>query len=349
MPFGTASRWPTPRLSPLVAALLGVFAMYGGLSAAFSRSHLAAMDPAQLRAEVDDDAAVVAGRLMQLRSFGAPARVFIGGSAMREAAPDSIGPEPTLNLASSSQTLGESLSILETLPVPRGSTIFLHLTPHRIAELESDAVDAVEHPRMPFVRTDALARTLHDAGVDVSIFPAFLTQRTWMARFIRRRLDLRHAACGLAPGCGDTGGIWRPLPPYQLHQYADSTLPPLTKDSLARLYELQLALVRTEEVQLGRRLLVAMAHLGTSRDMQLVLVLLPADPRARATERAFYLRPDVQEALGAAVSAGARILDLRAVEEVFPSTDFYDLHHMRASGRVRLESAFARIGTTNGS
>lgn len=336
----------TPDLSPLLVALATTLLAIVALASTFSRSRLAAMEPASLRAEVDDDAAVVAGRLLRMGAPSAPVRVFLGGSALREAVDDSAHGS-ILNFATSGQTLSESLAILETLSLAPGSTVVVHLTPMRLGESQADAVRAIEHPRMPFVRTEALVHVLGEAGIPVSTWPDVVRNREWMARFLRRRLDPRLLACEVLAACTQPDAPWRPIAPYRVHQYADSVLPPAVKDSLATLYNLQVRLVSTQQLRLGQAIILEMAGIAAARKLRLILVQLPADPGARKTEDLFYSRADVTRLRGHMEAAGVRIVDLRPMESRLPSSSFYDLHHVRSSTRMALDTLML-IGSGNG-
>lgn len=153
-------------------------------------------------------------------------------------------------------------------------------------------------------------------------------------RFLRSRLDVSALSCLPQSDCSRT--LLRPLPPYVLSQYPDSSLPPAIKDSLAALHSLQLQLVRPADVALGATMLAEMGRIARERGWRMSIVLLPADPRARAAERDFFQRSDVVSALAVASGAGIRLVDLRAQEAEFGENDFIDLHHVRPGGRRKL-------------
>lgn len=335
--IATLLRAGRPQLAPLLAALASVALALAAANHALSPEHLRTLDPEALRTSVEDDAGMIAGTLMRPIQWNTHRVVALGGSAMREAAPDQM-----LVLAGSGQTLTESYAILEALTAPESTVVLLHLTPHRLAALVTDASEEVNRTRMPAITGTGVRDALAARGVASPKAPALLQNRAWASRWIRGRLNRHAVRCLLGFACAP-GTLLIPLPRYGYHHYADLSLSAAEKDSLARLEGLQLSFVSDGDIAFGGDLLAGLSALSAKRGWLLYLVTLPADPRVRAIEARFYARQATVDALARA--SGARRLDMRLDEKSFTSDDFVDLHHVRPSGARKLAAGFFGLGS----
>lgn len=322
---------------PIVLALATTLALAAGAEVALRRPFLRGRDVGRWLRSPGDDGTLTAHAIANLSPGGPPAVVLLGGSSVREgfespevlerqwraAAPDRRW--RVLSLPSSSQSLTEALAIAEALPLPRGTTLVVHLSVPRLAETRADAEAELASPRLPFMATTEVRALVRQAGGSGRVPSALRRQGAWLGQVARvRRIDW---PAGMSP---------------RRHVYPDSSLPAARKRLLAQQYALWLS-SRGADDRFARSAALRLVALARSRGWAVAFVRLPSDPAARRVEAPYEAR--LQAAAADLVAAGARFVDL--ADGVDARDDyFHDLHHLRPAGRAlvsrRLGAALAQ-------
>jgi hypothetical protein len=299
-------------------------------------------------------------RLANVDSTAKSTVVLLGGSAAREAvaAPETM--RETLaqqagrsieyeSLATSGQTMTETLALATSLRLARGSLLLVQLNLTRLAVERDQAIAELDEPRMPLLDYGEVAQVLRGGRRDYSTRPHLLRARGWLSNLLRSRIRPELKSCrtprGFARdgeaciGAAFVGPRLTKAPVYQNFVYPDSSLAAAVKAQLTTTYAAQLAAAEPQDYRLGSSLLVRVAELAHQRGWRMAVLVLPSDPRIVPLERTYEARLGI--GVDAAERAGASLIDLRDTA-AFTSDTFYDLHHLRASGRATATARLAR-------
>jgi hypothetical protein len=344
------------RLGPLLAALV-----VWGAGVLFANSRLGlerfrgVPEAAIVRSRTDD-----VGHVLYTLANSVPPRssavVLLGSSAFREGFPEPSAMMTRLRargvasswllLATSGQTLAESIALADFTSAPPGSILVIHLTPERVTTQRSDVEQELAAPGIPFLADSSVRRLAFGSGHGSRV-PALLKYRTWLEHALYSRLGTEGYACAVrlhrlnlsALGC-TLHALTAPAPsePYRLFNYPPHPLQAAVKDSLARIAHFQAVMRRELDAGLAAELLADLTRREAAHGVSVLLLRLPSAPRVRDAEAS--LEAQFRTVERRAEAAGARVLDLS--EAAFADSDFYDLHHLLPAARERIADALLR-------
>lgn len=353
-----------PRLLPLVLALLTTAALLLTLEAYHDLDSFAGVPLRAVLANERDDHGHAMHTVANMTVGGSHRFVALGGSALREALPpdrvlarewqrETGRSASFVNLSTFDQGMVESLELFDTLAkrdaVDGRDTLLLSVNPRRLSDGAKQALAEFDSSTLPFTSRHALAAVLRAHGRKPHTWPAVWRARAWVRAYLEGRM---------APGFRDALGSlvkldceraclermarkpWFRRPrTYLQYAYPDIAL---TADRKAAIADE----VRTRRMPAVRRHLpfaqdvtAKLLELAATRNVQVVLVDLPRDPRSLAAYA--DIGPLYDDAVQALVAQGAAYIDLRAALGL-GSDAFYDLDHLRPAHRKTLARELLR-------
>lgn len=325
----------TPRLTPILLGLLLTFALLHALSALL---HQRFSDLPLERRIVDDSSYI--SHMANNAIFAADERalVLLGSSVTREAFPSdaTLSAQASkrfglawrvLNLGESSQSLAESIAILETLDALPDTIVAFQVTFRRLGYSLKDLQAEYLAPRMPFLDYDSVRPIIPlPARIQHDLTPQVLR---WRKPYSYYR-DVR--ACSLHHFLFDPDSKCYRLAYYKRHWYdVEDRMTKEEKEAFLRRIE-RLALPKfvanaPDSLLLLRRLVTV----AEENDYRLILVDYPLPPSAHRLEAMAQDQSHYNESLD---ELGVPRIDERFNPD-FSEDDFYDTHHLVGGARQR--------------
>jgi hypothetical protein len=349
-----------PRLAPLVGGLLTVGAV---LVIADHRLTLESLRNVPLSAvlgnETDGNTRAI-WVLAARRDTNGPSFIAIGGSVLWRALDDEpailerfhasgVDKVPYVPLLISNETLTETLALLTTLEAPAGSVVVANMSPMRLSMPVEVAESEARFPRLPLLDYSEVLRLLAEQGHIVHQPPELWRLRGWLSIYLTQRLgealyDCAHRdlEAGAPFACASRLLIAsrRRVTSLKYRTYPDTALPIELKRTEARELSLQLLAQEHTVPLFGEAVARRIEDVCRRRGWRIVWVRLPVDPLARNAEQ--FLDHNVDETLDLPRQGNTTELDLRVMP--FGSSDFIDLHHLRAGGAsIVTDSIVARV------
>lgn len=327
----------TPRLLPLTAAfataLLISWLLDGYLDTLLQQRF-------SIENRFVDGASFVSHRLLEPREGADFTVVMLGGSVTREAAlPETelhaqaqqrFGMNVAfLNLASSSQTLGESLGILDTLALPGPALVVQQFSFKVLDFAPRDLEREYLAPRITGMRNAALSEGLSfETRLQHALMPTVLLYRGAIASYLSGRQC--HPIMLLARAGREF--CFRPIPVRRSYYAERDRLSAEAKaDYVNDIRHTRLAAFR-ENRTFSMNTVERIVRLANARGMNVVLVNPPVDPAETSLEREADRAGFAQ--LARQAKALARYVDLRFRPE-FSAEDFRDSQHLLDSGKEK--------------
>jgi hypothetical protein len=270
--------------------------------------------------------------------------VFVGGSAVRELTADDalLSRELTsrcgreiqfVNLGSSSQTFSESWDIVALTPETRQRLLLVGINPYRLSFGDGDVISEMSHNATGVPASFSLlwSVALHTGhvGSPERIIPSIARQRSLGAKwrlidlFVSRRPTARPPSAD--PFQPDRSSYREPVwtRSEKLRQ-ANEYIATRVLDFHDRF---------RQSVEWFNRLFDRFE--GPQSDVKFVIT--PTDESFEKVDR--LIADDFRQAL-TLLGGESRILDLRGRAKDLDSDDFYDIQHMVAKGRAKLQPVF---------
>jgi hypothetical protein len=282
--------------------------------------------------------------------------VAVGTSALREGllgAPimqaqfrERFGPAATFsNLSTFDQTFTESLMILSSLPIGSDTVVVLEMKPRRFAHSADQLRSTYTTPRLPGISDEAVRGFLEDQAAVPRTWRYRLAFRNYIEGRVAPELRENLAKAG-ALACGFeclsrlfTGPWLRSPRRYLAFAYPDITLPETRLLELEQQVASQRVAEFTKNEALNLDAAAAIVDYAVRRGARVLMIELPRHSRSRAA----YAPIDqvYREAAHNLIRRGAEYVDFSSGTGVVDS-DFYDLDHLRPSGREKVSTIFLR-------
>lgn len=270
--------------------------------------------------------------------------VFVGGSADRELTADDslVSSELTsrcgrdiqfVNVGSSSQTFSESWDIAALAPETRKRLLLVGINPYRLSFGDSDVISELSHnatgvPTSYSLLWSVALHTGHVGSLE-RIIPSIARQRSLGAKW--RLIDLfvpRRPA--VRPPSED------PFQPDR-SSYREPIWTPSEKQRQANEYIATRALDFHDRFRQGVKWFNHLFDHFEGPQSDVKFVITPTDEAFGKVDR--LIADDYRQAL-TLLGGESRILDLRRQARNLDSGDFFDIQHLVAKGRAKLQPAF---------
>ena len=270
--------------------------------------------------------------------------VFVGGSTVRELTAD----DPLLskaltsqcgrdiqfvNLGSSSQTFSESWDIAALAPRNRRRLLLVGINPYRLSFDDSDVISELAHnpsgiPVSYSLLWSVALHTGHIGGPE-RMLTSLARQQSFGARW--RLLDLFDPGRPAARQPADD-----PFQPDR-SSYREPVWTQLQKLKQANEYIATRALDFHERFQVGVGWYIRLFDHFQGAGADVKFVITPTDVTFEKIDE--LISADLREAVGL-LGGDGRIIDLRNQSKGLDSSDFFDVQHLVAKGRAKLQPAF---------
>jgi hypothetical protein len=326
-----------PRLMPLVAALATVVLVSWWLDGWLD---VLLKQRFEMENRFVDGSSFISHRLLKPAAAADFTVVMLGGSVTREAAlPEAelraearrrFGMDVAfLNLASSDQSLGESLGIVDTLDLS-GSALLVQQFSFKMLDFGPDDLER-EYlaPRITGLNTAALSEGVSPATrMQRELMPPVLLYRGAIEHYLVERVC--HPVMLLSEGGRQF--CFRPIPVKRTYYTERDRLSPEAKADYANDIRYTHLPRFLENREFSMRMLGRIVRLARTRGMDAILVNHPIDPAevtlSREADRAGF------EAMAERAETLGRYVDLRFRPE-FDTSDFRDSMHLLPSGKQK--------------